>query len=127
MDLLGGGNKTLVAKSQSISGNYYNDEAVSFSRKTSDAYVGYVWQFNEKSGYLGKEMELATAKVDLAKVGTSENMETNVKMTYIHTYGVVDASISFTITGPNSVAPSLTISESKNQWQIEIDVPGIKY
>ncbi len=122
-----GGNKTIVAKSQSISGNYYNDEAVSFSRKTSDSYVGYVWQFNEKSGYLGKEMELATAKVDLAKVGTSENKETNVKMTYIHTYGAFEESISFTPTEEGWIAPSLAFTKTEEQWQIEIDVPGIKY
>lgn len=122
-----GGNNSIISKSQSISGNYYNGEAVSFSRKTSDSYVGYVWQFNEKSGYLGKEMELATAKIDLAKVGTSENKETNVKMTYIHTYGSFEESISFTPTEEGWIAPSLTFTKTENQWQIEIDVPGIKY
>lgn len=122
-----GGDKALIAKSQEISGNYYNDQKVSFARKTSDAYVGYVWQFKEKSGFLGKEMELATAKVDLAKVGTSENKETNVKMTYIHTYGAVDGSVSFNITENKKIAPSLTLSKTQKQWQIEIDITGIKY
>lgn len=121
-----GGDKTIVCKSQSISGNYYNDEEVEFSRKISDAYVGYVWQFNEKSGRLGKEMELATAKVDLAKVGTSENKETNVKMTYIHTYGKTNEEVSFEVNS-KGYAYSVTSSETEEQWQIEIDVPGIKY
>ena len=122
-----GGARTLVANTHSISGKYYNGNAVSFSKQTSDSYAGYVWQFNEKSGYLGKEMKLATATVNISKVGTSENKETNAKMTYIHTYGKIKGDISLTYNSDGSAAAGVSLSETSEQWQIEIDVPGIVY
>lgn len=122
-----GGDRTFVSTSQSISGNYYNGNAVNFTRRTSDSYVGYVWQFNEKSGYLGKEMEFAMAKINIANIDTFKNKETNAKMTYIHTYGKINGTVSFNYNSNNNAAAGVTLSETEKQWQIEIDVPGIAY
>lgn len=100
---------------------------MSFSRATSDSYVGYVWQFNEKSGFLGKEMEQAKATILIKKTGTLEGKETNVKMTYIHTYSKVSGSVTFSMDSTGKAAARLTLTETQDQWQIAIDIPGIKY
>lgn len=122
-----GGAGTLCATSKSISGYYYNSKAVSFSRKISDSYAGYVWQFNEKSGYLGKELESATANVTLEKDGELLGKTTNVKMTYIHTYSDFSGSVSLSADSDGTAAASVSLSQSTDSWQIEIDVAGISY
>lgn len=122
-----GGDKDIIAHSHTITGNYYNGDSVSFAKQLSDSYVGYVWQFNEKSGYLGKEMEEATATVNISKYGASQNKETNAKLTYIHTYGVIEGNVSFTYGADGNAAAELSLSETEKQWQIQIDISGIAY
>lgn len=122
-----GGAGTLQATNQTITGTYYNGKAVTFSRMISDSYAGYVWQFNEKSGYLGKEMKNATANISLKKQGSNMGKKTNVKMTYIHTYGKINGSLTLGINSNGEAAASLTLSETTKQWQIEIDVPNLDY
>lgn len=122
-----GGNDTLISSSQSISGIYYGGNAVSFSKKTSNASAGYVWQFKEKSGYLGKEMKIATANVQIAKVGALENKQTSARMTYIHTYGTINGSVSINVNSNATIAAGVTLSGTQKQWQVEIDVHGIEF
>lgn len=122
-----GGNNTLAATSYSISGIYYGGDAVSFSRKASNTTAGYVWQFKEKSGYLGKEMKNATANVQIAKSGTHENKQTCARMTYIHTYGTINGSVSINANSDATIAAGVTLSQTQKQWQIEIDVYGLEF
>ncbi len=131
-----GGNGELKAKSKSISGKYYDgDAAVKFSTAKSDAYAGYVWQFNEKEGFLGDELENATANVTLVNVGAKQNKETSVKMTYIHTYDKFNHTPTFSFGVNGDLNGMVTIEKGvsvgletvEDQWQIAIDVPNIEY
>lgn len=127
ISLTWGGERMLKADYKNIYGTYYNGNAVSFSRKNSDSYAGYVWQFNEKSGYLGKEMKSSVARVNLKNVGTNEYRETNAKMTYIHTWGAIGGDVSFSVDSEGTFAAGVELSETEKQWQIEIDVSGLQY
>lgn len=135
MSITWGGSKTIEATSYSISGYYYNDNPVTFTKLKSDSYEGYVWEFHEKTGFLGKEMENALAAILLSP---TENIgkSTNIKLTYVHTYDetdITEADISFEV-GYNSnnvldasAAVQLKLETTTNTWSIEIDVPGIVY
>ena len=91
------------------------------------SYAGYVWQFNEKSGYLGKELKYARANVDIKKIGTPLNKETNIVLTYIHTYGAISGGISFEFDSEEKLSAGISLSLTDKQWQIQIDIPGIIY
>ena len=121
------GGEGLYGSDFSISGEYHNNKAVSFSRKTSDSYAGYVWQFKEKSGWLGKEMKEARANVTLEKQGTKQGKYTCAKLTYIHTYGKTNSSLSISADTNPSLAASVAFSTSDKSWQVEISVGNIEY
>lgn len=52
--------------------------------------------------------------------------ETNIRLTYVHTYQSTVGSISFQ-GGSSGVAAGVSLSSCDKQWQIEVDVPGIYY
>ena len=122
-----GGERLLCGDEHEISGYYYNEDEVSFHRDISDSYAGYSWHFNEKSGWMGKEMELCTAVVRLNDSIAPKGLETNAKVTYVHTYGNIGGSLSFSMNSNGVAAASVNLQETEKQWQIEIDTPGIKY
>lgn len=121
-----GGNKTLAAQSHNITGEYYNGDVVEFRQSNSDSYSGYTWYFNEQLVGEGKELRNAKATATIKKVGESEGKETNAKLTYVHSYGVLELGVGIGIT-TSGLAPSLTVSGSDKYWQLEVDVPGIEY
>lgn len=125
----GGKGEYLKEINRSIEGVYHNDEVVSFSRKTSEPYAGYVWQFREKSGWMGKEMKNAHAMVELQKVYAKQNLETAAKLTYIHTYGDFKIVPGLTINvGPDiGVSAAIGWEDEEKSWQIEIAVAGLKF
>lgn len=127
MGITWGGEKTLKIENADFSASYYNDNTVDYSIAKADSYAGYVWQFNEKSGYLGKELKYARANVDIKKIGTPLNKETNIVLTYIHTYGAISGGISFEFDSEEKLSAGISLSLTDKQWQIQIDIPGIIY
>lgn len=128
ISLTWGGENVLKAESKSCEGKYYDSDATfNCSRKHSDSYAGFVWQFNEKEGILGDELEYVKPHATLVRTGNLQNKETNVKLTYIHTYDVIEGNISFSIDSDGKLEASANLSKSEKQWQIELDVPGLEY
>lgn len=122
------GGEGLKAESNSISGKYYDDdETYDFAKCMSESYQGFVWQFHEKEGYLGDELQYVDARVSLSRYTEFQGKETSVKLTYIHTYGKIENSVSFSVDSEGKLGMSTNLSESEKQWKIEIDVPSLKY
>lgn len=126
LGLTWGGEGTLEKRNQSFTGVYYDGSTMNGSRALSDSYKGYVWQFREKTWFWGTMMKKATANVSISKVGTNEGKSTSIKLTYIHTYKEVNGTISFSYQN-HKVVPQLTIGQKDNNWQIQVDVAGIRY
>lgn len=121
-----GGGGELKTSDRSISGMYqYGQGGISFSRAESDTYRGYCWQFNErKSNYFADYID---GYVKLAKTySTYKAKETNVRLTYVHTYQDTVGSIYFE-GGTGGAAAGVGLSNCSKQWQIQIDVPSIYY
>ncbi len=122
----GGELKNPSSSDRSISGEYqYNQGSISFSRAQSDTYYGYCWQFNEMKGsYFADYIDCYAM---LKKTYTAYlGKETNIRLTYVHTYQSAVGSITFE-GGSSGVAASVSLSSCDKQWQIEVDVPGIYY
>lgn len=123
------GGEGLRGNTPIMNGVYHDNTTVNTSRKASNAYAGYIWQFHEKSGWMGKEMKKGTAQVKLSKDGEIQNNYTCAKLTYIHTYQeeTISSTIGITVAENPSLAASITSSVSKCSWQLEISVGGIIY
>lgn len=122
----GGELKNSSSSDRSISGIYqYNQGSISFSRAQSDTYCGYCWQFNEKKGAYFADYIDCYAKLNKTYT-TYRGKETNIRLTYIHTYQEAVGTISFE-GGTSGAAAGVSLSSCNKQWQIEIDVPGIYY
>ena len=81
-----GGGGELKNTDRSISGAYqYNQGNISFSRAQSDTYCGYCWQFNETKGAYFADYIDCYAKLQKT-YSTYKGKETNIRLTYIHTY-----------------------------------------
>lgn len=118
--------KNSSSSDRSISGIYQYDQGnISFSRAESDTYRGYCWQFNEKSGAYFADYIDCYAKLKKTYT-TYQGKETNIRLTYIHTYQSSVGAVSFE-GGSSGVAAGVSLSSCDKQWQIEIDVPGIYY
>lgn len=121
-----GGGGELKTVDKSISGEYqYGQGAISFSRAKSDTYKGYCWQFNEMTGSYFANYIDCYAKIAKTYT-TNRNKETNIRLTYIHTYQQTVGSVSFQA-GTDGAAAGVSLSNCDKQWQIEIDVPEITY
>lgn len=125
----GGNGKLKGTTDRSISGKYNNGEKVVFSKAKSDSYSGYCWQFMEKTSGLGSNLNTLSVLQTITRVNPKTNYkkETNVKLTYIHTYSSIKGSISFTPKSDKTLAAGVSLSNTKDQWQLQIDVPGVKY
>ena len=121
-----GGDGKIKAVSNSISGKYYENAGdVQFAKEISDSYNGFIWLFREKSGFWGKEMENATARVTLETKDVSDN-ETSVKYTYVHTYQRIELTGQVHFGDDNTVKfDTPTIAEYS--WQVQLDIPCIVY
>lgn len=119
-----GGEKNIHSTSFYTYAKYLDGTDLPVSRKISDSTTGYVWQFYEK--YNNSPMDYAVTSVNLKRDDERKNETTNVRMTYIHTYEEVNGSLSFSVNA-NGAAASISFSTIQNNWQIEVDVYGIKY
>lgn len=129
MGVTWGGGDTICSVKTDISGKYYNDQNVIFGKRDSHDYRGYVWQFHEKSGYLGKEMRSGVIKSNIKKEGEKLGQKTCAQLTYIHTYGAFDNDFSLEIEASESpsVAAGIAMSVVKKSWQLQVSVDGIIY
>lgn len=128
MGLTWGGNGELEAKDFNFGGFYRDDTRIVGERKISDKYGAYCWQFREKTGLWTSAMHRASAQVTLQKTYPEQKgKETNVRFTYIHSYGYVTPSISISAGYPSGVAGSIGFTTAGGAWQIEIDVGDILY
>lgn len=117
-----GGDGNLKAESHSITGKYYDgDAAVNFTQKMANPYEAFVWQFYEKEGFLGDELEYAKANVMLSNTYEKQNKETYIAMTYTHNYGDLECEFSFGLDG------LLSFVEYERAWEISIYIPEIEY
>lgn len=124
-----GGEGELKCIDYSCSGYYQFDQgAISFSRANSDTYRGYCWQFEDTTSILGNfYADYINNYAELTKTYPSiKNKETNVKLTYVHTYQSSVGTITFT-GGYNAAAAEVSLSSTDKQWQIEVDVPSVTY
>ncbi len=121
-----GGGGELKNSDNSISGSYqYEQGSISFSKAQSDTYCGYCWQFNETKGAYFADYIDSYAKLQKT-YSTYRGKETNIRLTYVHTYQSTVGSISFQ-GGSSGFAAGVSLSSCAKQWQIEIDVPEIYY
>ena len=123
-----GGDGELKAIDRSFSGKYWGGAEVEYSLNIQNAYQGYSWQFREKVGAFGPCLQSANAMVELAKTYSEEkDKETNVQLTYVHTYGSITPTIGISAGYPSGVAGSVSVSSTDKAWQIMGDVPGLTY
>ena len=126
-----GGNGEIKQKSKSISGSYQFDQGdISFSQARSDSYAGYCWQFDESKWVLPARYytDSINANVVVDKTYTAKkDKETTMKLTYIHTFDKVNGTIKFSIDSSGVDAADVTLSTVKDQWQIQVDIPGLVY
>lgn len=127
MGMTWGGAGELKVVDRSFEGEYRDGTAISASTKISDTYAGYCWQFREKTGLWETSMRDATCDVVLKKTYQElKYKETNAKFTYIHTYNKVKPSVSISLSA-NGLAASIILSQEKDTWQLQIDVPALIY
>lgn len=117
-----GGDGNLKAESHSITGKYYDgNAAVNFTQKMANPYEAFVWQFYEKEGFLGDELEYAKANVILGNTYEKQNKETYIAMTYTHNYGDLECEFSF------GLDALVSFVEYERAWEISIYIPEIEY
>ena len=109
----------------SAKGTYWNDKPVQISRCYSGPFCGVIFQFNEKSGFLGKELREATFRVALERPEQKEGLQTNIRVAYCHTYGG-RADIGFHGIDEAS-APGMYWTVSGVAHRYELDFGGIEY
>lgn len=122
-----GGDGELQYNSANISGYYtYNMGDISFSKNKDQAYNGICWQFKDITGsferYFAKSID---SSLRLRKTyAANQGKETDLRVTYIHTYKDLSRTISFDF---SSYVPSVSINPINGSWTLEIDVPGLEY
>lgn len=126
MGITWGGKRQIIATSRSFTAQYHDNTIVQASRNLSQFDVGYVWQFREKSGWMGKELKSAIAKVSLTNRNGNTVPLTNTKLIYIHTYGSLDFALEFTYQD-EEFAASVGVSSGEKSWRVELDVFGLKF
>ena len=87
MDFLGitwGGNRLLELNDQTANGVYHDGATLTTSRRTSDGYGCFIWQFKERklSGY----MKTVSINLQLKNIKPASGKDADVKVSYIHTY-----------------------------------------
>jgi hypothetical protein len=122
-----GGNGELKNVAKSFSGIYqYDKGSIPSSKASSDTYAGYVWQFDEKYDliYCADYIDVY-AKLQKT-YSTYKGKETNIKLTYIHTYQETTGAIDIGVDS-SGIAGGISLSSCEKQWHLEVDVPGITY
>ena len=130
MDFMGvtwGGNGSLISRMATFSVLYYNGKIGQSSKCLSDSTKGFVWQFHEKTGWMGKEMEQGKATIYLNKADEPKGRTTCARLYYIHTYDVFDFNFGFEVNTNGDAAVGLTIGKLEKSWKIEVDALGLLY
>lgn len=128
-----GGSGSFKQYSKTISGNYQHDQgSISFSQAKADSYAGYCWQFAEtKSSFLSPTYfaDEINSHIVIKKTypTVDQNKETAMKLTYVHTYQKTVGSINFGIDSKGVAAAGVTLTNTADQWQIEVDISGLEY
>lgn len=83
----------------SASGIYYGGGEVGIELLEAPQEEGFLigWRFHEKSGYLGKELEKATFRVELEGTIPPASRIFPANMRYIHTYSKNDPMVDFAL------------------------------
>lgn len=83
----------------SASGIYYGGGEVGIELLEAPQEEGFLigWRFHEKSGYLGKELEEATFRVELEGKIPPASRIVSANMCYIHTYSKNDPIVDFAL------------------------------
>lgn len=114
----------------SASAKYYNDQKVEISTSIDEPYQAKVWQFNEKSGWMGKELEQGNFEVRLSRTTPLQGQSAIATMTYVHTYGKFDGTLSLKAgvdEGGITSEIGLNVSTSEDNWQIQMSIVGLEY
>ena len=89
-----------------------------------------MWQFHEKSGVFGKEMEYARFTTNLDRKYPLQGKKAQAKFTYVHTFNDYAASIGFSAGVKNqafSGAADISLSSAKDNWQIVLFFDELEY
>lgn len=114
----------LPCVSKTAYGVYSDNSSINLPRCLSNPTQGYIWQFAELSN--GKYAKDVQANVTLEK-SSNTTAETGAILTYIHTYGDTEITISgFTILN-NIPVPMVTLSQNSDAWKTEVSVAGLLY
>lgn len=138
MDFLGitwGGNRLLELNDQTANGVYHDGTTLTTSRRISDGYGCFIWQFKERklSGY----MKTVSINLQLKNIKPASGKDADVKVSYIHTYNnskSIFTNENFEHAGQNDVpsatpegyAPYINVY-GKDFWRLDFSLPGLKY
>lgn len=121
-----GGDEAFTLSTKRISANYkIVESSATFSQCLTDPYSGICWSFLEYDGVYG--IDTIDAFISLYTTDpTVGSNETDVKLTYIHSYNSFTGSVSFTV-GTSGLAGGIVATPTTDSWQIQVAVPGLKY
>ena len=125
-----GGEGALKRTLYSDTGYYYNGKETSISVCQEEQNKGIMWQFHEKSGVFGKEMEYARFTTNLDRKYPLQGKKAQAKFTYVHTFNDYAASIGFSAGVKNqafSGAADISLSSAKDNWQIVLFFDELEY
>lgn len=125
-----GGDGALYKTDDSSEGTYFNGKSVSIGKKLDEPSTGVLWQFHEKDGYLGKELQTSTFTATLDYDKPFQNKKAQSKMIYVHTYERAIGTINFSAgidSDGVSAAAGLTINTTQDNWQLETAIIGLEY
>lgn len=125
-----GGGESLYKESDSASATYYNNQEVEISKCIDETREGVIWQFHEKSGWLGKELKQGDFYVNLVREYASMGRLAQAQMTYVHTYKNYEGVISLEAgikDGGVSLAAGVSLSKEDHQWQIQMGLECLEY
>lgn len=125
-----GGEGALKRTLYSDMGYYYNGAETPISVCDEDQDVGIMWQFHEKSGLFGKEMEFARFTANLDRQYPLQEKKAQCKFTYVHTFNAYAASIKFSAgveSGDFSGAADVSLSSEKDNWKIVLFFDELEY
>lgn len=82
-----GGTQNFVCKEHHAEGTYDNGKEVNVSRRNSNGYNGYCWQFLEKESRYGSNLQKLTVTCKLETLYPIEEHEyVPIEVVYVHTY-----------------------------------------
>lgn len=122
-----GGEGYLARQDFNFVGKHANGADVVERRFVSDGYGAMAWAFVAKTWHYGAMMKYAGANVALKSYAEQPvGKQTNVQLTYVHTYLNDDFRVAVGEIGKD-IAANVTTSGIANHWQLQLDVAGLIY